>query len=53
MEQWSEALSGLLSGLGLPEELALIITFGLWGAGLGKRWPSIGVGADLDHAQSD
>lgn len=29
MEQWSEALSGLLSGLGLPEELALIITFGL------------------------
>ena len=29
MEQWSEALTDLLSGLGLPEELSLIITFGL------------------------
>ncbi len=29
MEQWSEGLTGLLSGLGLPEELALMIAFAL------------------------
>lgn len=29
MEQWSESLVNLLSGLGLPEELSLIIAFGL------------------------
>jgi NADH-quinone oxidoreductase subunit H len=39
MERWSEGLAGFLTGLGLPEEIALIITFAVGGLVLASAAP--------------